>query len=128
MAKSTRSPLEKFMAESIKMAKRRDADKGFSFDEKITIDFLVGLYRGQRGLCIHTGEEMTLERGLVGKDENGKGGIPCFTLCTIDRIDNTRGYSTDNIMMACDGINRMRGNMSLKRFRALCKKVGLSAE
>lgn len=127
MAKSTRSPLEQFMAQSIKMAKRRDADKGLTFDENITIDFLVGLYRGQQGLCYWTGEEMTLERGLVDKNEDGTGGVPCFTLCTIDRKDNTRGYSTDNILMACDGINRMRGNMSMAKFRALCKRIGMSA-
>jgi hypothetical protein len=120
MAKSTRSPLEKFMAESLKMARNREQKKGWVSDKTLTIDVLVGLYYGQEGKCIHTGETMTLVRGL--KDEAV---VP--TLCTIDRIDNTKGYTPDNIMLACDGINRMRGEMELKQFRKLCKLIGAKA-
>lgn len=120
MAKSTRSPLEKFMAEALKMARNREQKKGWTHDDSLTIDVLVGLYYGQNGKCAHTGETMTLERGL-------EDGAVCPTLCTIDRICNTKGYTPDNIMLACDGINRMRSDMPLAQFRKLCKLIGAKA-
>ena len=63
---------------------------------------------------------MTLVRGKVD-------GAVVPELCTIDRIDNRKGYEIGNIIMACDGINRMRSDMDLKKFQALCKKSGLKA-
>ena len=120
MAKSTRSPLEKFMAEALKMARNREQKKGWTHDDSLTVDILVGLFYGQGGKCAHTGEQMTLERGLVD-------GVVVPTLCTIDRICNTKGYTPDNIMLACDGINRMRSDMPLAQFRKLCQLIGAKA-
>lgn len=120
MAKSTRSPLEQFFAQSLKMARSRDRINERETDNSLTIDILVGMYYGQEGRCCHTGETMTLVRGLVD-------GAVVFDLCTIERIDNARGYAADNVMLACDGINRMRGDMPLEQFRRFCKKVGLKA-
>ena len=120
MAKSTRNPLEHFMAKSLKMARSRETLKGWGHDDNVTIDYLVGLYHGQQGVCCHTREPMTIVRGLVE-------GAVTFDLCTMERIDNTKGYEIGNIMLACDGINRMRGNMSLSKFRALCKRIGMVA-
>jgi hypothetical protein len=119
MAKTTRTPLAQFLAQSLKMARRREAIKGWTSDERVTVQYLVGLYHGQQGKCAHTGETMTLVRGLVD-------GAVIPELCTMDRIDNTRGYEIGNIMLACDGINRMRSDMDLKKFRALCKKIGMA--
>ena len=116
-----RTPLELFFAKSLKMARSRNKMKGMENDDNVTVAYLVGLYHGQKGLCAHTGEEMTIERGLVD-------GAVVFDLCTMDRIDNTIGYTVGNIMLACDGINRMRGDMSLKKFRALCKRIGMNAQ
>ncbi len=117
---STRSPLELFFAKSLKMARSRDKAKGNVFDDSITISYLVGLFHGQKGLCIHTGEEMSIVRGLVE-------GAVVFDLCTMDRIDNTAGYTRGNINLCCDGINRMRSDMALPKFKALCKRIGMNA-
>lgn len=120
MAKSNRSPLEQFFAKSLKMARSRDKMKGFQSDNNVTIAYLTGLFHGQNGKCFHTGEDMTIVRGLVE-------GAVVPELCTIDRIDNRKGYEIGNIILACDGINRMRSDMELSKFRALCKKIGLKA-
>lgn len=120
MAKSTRSPLELFFAKSLKMARSRDKMKGWASDDNVTISYLVGLYHGQQGLCAHTNEPMTIVRGLVE-------GAVTFDLCTMERIDNTKGYQVGNLMLACDGINRMRGDMALSTFRAFCKRIGMRA-
>ena len=120
MAKSNRNPLEKFFADSLKMARSRDKQKGNTPDNNVTIAYLVGLFHGQKGLCIHSGEQMTIVRGLVE-------GAVTFSLCTMDRIDNTAGYTVGNIMLCCDGINRMRGDMPLAQFKTLCKRVGMNS-
>lgn len=120
MAKSTRNPLEMFFAKSLKMARSRDKMKGLQSDNNVTIAYLTGLFHGQNGNCFHTAMPMTIVRGLVE-------GAVTFDLCTIDRIDNTKGYEVGNIILACDGINRMRSDMPLSQFRALCKKIGLKA-
>jgi hypothetical protein len=109
MAKSTRSPLQKFFADSIKWAKARDKKRGMIFDYNISEDYLIALYTEQGGLCAHTGWIMSFDRGI--KDG---------ALCTIDRIDNNKGYTMDNIMLCRWDINKMRGNMPLELFRALC--------
>jgi len=119
MAKSTRSPLQHFFAKSLKMARSRDKMNNRVSDDNVTIDYLCGLYYGQDAKCFHTGEVMTIERGLVE-------GTPCFTLCTMDRIDNAQGYNVGNIILACDGINRMRSDMPLSQFRALCARIGMN--
>lgn len=115
-----RSPLQHFFAKSLKMARSRDKMKGNISDNLVTIEYLVGLFHGQQGLCCHTREPMTIVRGLVE-------GAVTFDLCTMERIDNTKGYEIGNIMLACDGINRMRGDMALSKFRALCKRIGMIA-
>jgi hypothetical protein len=120
MARSTKNPLQVFMTEARKMARRREVIAGWAHDDSFTVDVLVGLYYGQDGKCAHTGETMTIVRGL-----NDGAVVP--TLCTIDRIDNTKGYTADNIMLACDGINRMRSDMDLSQFRKLCKLIGAKA-
>ena len=120
MAKSTRTPLEHFFAKSLKMARSRDKINARQSDDNVTVDYLVGLYYGQEGRCAHTGEVMTLVRGLVE-------GAVVPDLCTLDRIHNDKGYVVGNIMLACDGINRMRSDMPLEKFRSLCKIIGLRA-
>ena len=120
MAKSTRNPLEQFFAKSLKMARSRDKMKGWASDDRVTVAYLVGLFDGQQGVCAHTGETMTIVRGLVE-------GAVTFDLCTMERIDNSKGYTVGNIMLACDGINRMRGDMPLAQFRAFCKRIGMKA-
>lgn len=120
MAKAKYSPLQAFMARSITLARTRDNLNNRAIDYNVTVDYLVGLYYGQEGKCYHTNEQMTLERGLID-------GAVCFTLCTMDRIDNAKGYEVGNIILACDGINRMRSDMPLKQFQALCKRIGMKA-
>ena len=116
MAKSTRSPLQHFFAKSLKMARSRDKMNNRVSDDNVTIDYLCGLYYGQDAKCFHTGEIMTIERGLIE-------GTPCFTLCTMDRIDNALGYTIGNIHLATARSNNLRGDTPLKEFVKFCKLV-----
>ena len=110
MAKSTRSPMQAFFADSIKWAKSRDKKRGMVLDYNITEDYLIALYNEQNGLCAHTGWIMSFNRGTTDA-----------ALCTIDRIDNNKGYTMDNIMLCRWDINKMRGNMALELFQAMMR-------
>jgi hypothetical protein len=119
MAKIAKSPLVKFLQESLKMARRRDVVNCRVGDDGVTVDYLLGIYHAQNGECFWSGETMTMERGL--NEENAV----TWSLCTIDRINNNIGYVRGNLRMACDGVNRMRSNMSDAKFASLCKKIGM---
>jgi hypothetical protein len=117
MARSTRSPLEQFFATSLKHAKHRAKIKNLPFDDGVTVQYLVGLFHGQQGRCGLTGDLMSIERG--GDWYGGKNPL----VCSMDRIDCTRGYEIGNIHLATAFANNLRGEMPLEQFRAFCKKV-----
>lgn len=41
----------------------------------------------------------------------------------LDRIDNSRGYETDNIISCCETCNKMKNHYSVEKFIQHCKKV-----
>ena len=116
MAKSTRTPTEKFFADSIKWAKDRAKNKYHcDFDSKIDISYLVGMLEGQKGLCALTGEQMETTRGgdwYGGKNPN---------VVSIDRKDPNLGYTLDNIQLACSRWNTLKGTMTNEQWFAMCK-------
>ena len=114
MPKSTRSPMAVFFADTRRCAKDR-AKRTYicSFDENITIDYLIGLYYSQDGKCALTGKPMELTRGgdwNGGKNPNG---------CSIDRINPAEGYYIGNVQLSCGKYNVIRGNMSMEQWREL---------
>jgi hypothetical protein len=120
MAKS-KTPLESFFYVVRKDMKTRDRLAGRTFDDNVTVDYLIGLYYGQKGLDYHTGLSMCMVKGLVD-------GAVKPDLCTPDRIDNTLGYTVGNILLARWDINKLRGNMTLSEFYNVCKLIGLNAK
>jgi hypothetical protein len=51
----------------------------------------------------------------------GAGRLP--TNLSIDRIDNTRGYTADNIQFVCDWANTAKNQLSVDEFVRLCQRV-----
>ena len=118
MAKSTRSDIAKFFADTRRCAKDRAKRSYFCvFDENITIDYLIGLYYSQNGMCALTGENMELTRGgdwNGGKNPRG---------CSIDRINPAEGYYIGNVQLSCGKWNVIRGNMSMEQWREMGKMI-----
>jgi hypothetical protein len=42
---------------------------------------------------------------------------------SLDRIDNSKGYTADNIQWVHKDVNMMRGALTIERFQELCKMV-----
>ena len=60
-------------------------------------------------LCFYCGDPPTKEQ----KDKSSNGG---FVYNGIDRIDNSKGYTLDNVVSCCWNCNRMKGNMTFEEF------------
>lgn len=91
----------------INSAKRREIDCN------ITVDDINRLYRRQEYKCVLTGEFINFNKYL-GKKQWYKGSA------SIDRIDNSKGYQIDNIMIVHKIVNLMRWNFSVPYFKQLC--------
>ena len=70
-----------------------DRKKGFETD--ITIDFII---EKMNDGCLYCGEKDIMKLGL-------------------DRIDNTKGHTMDNVVCACAKCNKERRNMPFKMYR-----------
>ena len=80
------------------------------YDYKITVDDLLEIYDKQNGRCAITGEFMFWKKNAVEmRDIN----------MSIDRKDNNKGYTKDNIQLVCYRINMLRGGMDLDRFKEI---------
>ena len=82
-------------------------------DAAPTTEMVIGLWEKQQGVCAITGRQMT--------HIHGDGRVR--TNASVDRIDNERGYSPDNIRLVCAHANIMRNNLSDDELYAWCKSV-----
>lgn len=88
----------------------------------ITIDELVDLYEKQKGLCHYTGEKLVL-KAFIGK-ANTRGNFDEFkNFCTLDRIDNTKGYVPGNIFLTTFKVNIARGQLTYEEFLKICQII-----
>ncbi len=80
----------------------------------ITYEDVLQLYTAQEGRCALTGDSMLI---YCNKSRTRSDKI------SIDRIDNDKGYSLDNIQLVTAKVNMARGVMSIEEFKDMCKKV-----
>lgn len=72
-------------------------------ESQVTPEILWDLWQKQEGRCAITGVPMT---HLLGH------GMRMLTNVTIDRIDSDKGYTEDNIRLACKAANWMKNQMT----------------
>ena len=81
----------------------------------ITMDDVANGYDKQKGKCALTGLDIVFpETGQVHTMR-----------CSIDRIDNSRGYEHDNIQLIDGRVNMMKGKYSQELFKDVCKAVAV---
>lgn len=96
---------ESFMGDRFHKVKRRALVEKTEFN--LTKEFVIQLYKSQNGLCFYTGETLHLM--------NGKGRLP--TGLSIDRVDNSKGYTVDNVVLCTSRFNTIKSNMSLEEIK-----------
>ncbi len=85
--------------------------KGSTRDVSVALPDLVALWEKQKGQCFYSGEEMTFNAGNK------------YTTVSLDRVDSSKGYAVDNIVLCCAFVNRMKNDVSVDAFVAWCEKI-----
>lgn len=98
--------------------------RGKFLDDNVTMDFLWNLFLKQNKKCALSGLDILLNPKWSGQN-NGKNKQVIQT-ASIDRIDNNKNYSIDNIQWVHKDINIMKGSLSDEYFIQLCKSVSLN--
>lgn len=94
-------------------AKKRAIEKNLPFN--ITVEFIQ--YFLLIGVCPKTGFEFDL---------NTKGrSIRNMFAPSVDRVDNDKGYTFDNVQVVCDMYNHGKGQHSDEDFIKFCHRVAL---
>lgn len=75
---------------------------------ELTPEFLWNLYISQQGLCALTGIQIHLSRALKGSNPHWG-----FITASLDRIDNTKGYTEENVWWVHKEVNRLKNNYSV---------------
>lgn len=84
---------------------------------KITAEDAAKQLNVQNSRCALTG--VNLDAGASGCHLNQ-------ITASLDRIDNSRGYTVDNIQWVHKDVNMMRGSLTIERFQELCRMVAES--
>jgi hypothetical protein len=99
---------ERFLAVTVSKTKysaREIRDLDFNIDLK----YVMGLLKKQKGKCALTGWQLEFVRSGSKFDKNP-------LVCTMDRINNTKGYVRGNIQLTCWLPNRIKNNFWFSHF------------
>lgn len=81
--------------------------------ETLSLDFLESLYYKQNGMCAISGEILTFIQDGGRQSTN----------ISIDRINNSLGYTEDNTQLVCHKANMMKGESDLAELKEWCNKI-----
>lgn len=101
MVKATDSA-EAYLKYKHRRIKARAKERDFDFD--LSVDDLLDLYEQQGGFC-------SLSRLPMTHSQES----PDYCI-SVDRIDNDKGYTKDNVTLVCYRANMMRNELSLEMF------------
>jgi hypothetical protein len=82
-------------------------------ESEVTLDLLKEMWAKQGGKCAVTGIPMTWAAAA--------GRVP--TNVSLDRIDNSLGYSEDNIRLVCKMANHMKNSLSDQQMLEWCRLI-----
>lgn len=102
------SNLEFFLKEKLIRARIRD-----KYNVTVSYEQLLELYNKQGGLCALSKVPMTHLKG--------SGNIP--TNISLDRIDNNKDYSVDNVQLVCVQANIMKHALTVEQLMFWCRSI-----
>lgn len=70
------------------------------------------MWETQQGRCVYSGLKLDLVSSKL-------------TTVSVERVDNTIGYTAENTVLVCAAINRMKSDLKAEDFYNLCKHVTL---
>jgi hypothetical protein len=76
----------------------------------IDLPWLLSQWELQKGLCFYTGWCMALDGDAAYHP-------------TLERLDSSRDYTPDNVVICCRQVNWAKNNYSLAQFKSMCEAV-----
>jgi hypothetical protein len=104
-----RSTLAGRLKSILSNAKRHSIPRGHGTVD-LTFEFLLAMWKKQKGICAYTGWPMNTHTGSP-------------MLVSLERIDNEIGYSANNCALVCWIANNAKGTYSMPDFVAMCNAV-----
>lgn len=98
--------------------KRGAASRNIEF--KLKIEDLQNLWDSQKGKCKYTGRDLCFK---VGRNRRRGRHDADSKLASLDRIDSSKPYTSDNIQFLSAPINLMKGTYSEEEFLNLVKEI-----
>lgn len=95
----------------------KDAAKIRNLEFNLTLEFLDNLIEKQNFKCVLSGIDIHIHKGRIEANYYEK------TTASLDRIDNTKGYTEDNVQFLHKHINYMKWTHEQNYFIELCNKV-----
>jgi hypothetical protein len=86
---------------------------------EITIHDVEALWESQQGRCALTGATLLIATNQI----RGHTDIDREAVLSLDRIDNSRGYTIDNIQLTTWRTNRIKNDLSNEALFAFCRQV-----
>lgn len=102
--------LEEYLKYKHNYFKRKSKLKNIDFD--LDMHTLYELYQKQNGKCYYTGIEIIHNSGCFD-----------YNSITVERLDSTKGYTKDNIVLAAFNINSFKGMMDENEFKIFLDKI-----
>lgn len=108
--KCSKTNLNLALSRVISSAKYRATKKKIEFN--ISSEYVLNLLEKQNGKCFYSGKQL----GLIF-NENLR------DMMSIDRIDSSRGYTADNIVLCCAAVNSMKNSMTIEEMVDWCTAI-----
>lgn len=97
--------------------KRKAKERGLAFE--VTSEQLWELFNKQKGLCALSGVPLVLETKI-----NSQHNLDRTThTASLDRIDNSKPYTIDNVQWIHKVLNHMRRQYSMEDYIEWCRRV-----
>ena len=91
-----RDEATRFFARKILRVRASARRRGIPFSELITVSTFIDLWEKQSGRCYYSNIPLSF-------DKNDK-----ICLVSVDRVDNSKGYEPDNIVLCASSINSFK--------------------
>jgi len=99
-----KTPIEKFFA--LKYSNLKSSAKKRKLDFNLTPGYLLELFEKQNGLCYYTGVPLKLTSDNDTFHSKNQPDLDCLSF---DRRDNDKGYTQGNVVLTCNGLNKLKG-------------------
>jgi hypothetical protein len=106
----SKTNLKVTLSKLIAQAKNRAKNKKIEFD--ISVEYILDLLEKQNRKCFYSGKQL----GLVFNNN-------FQDVMSIDRIDSSKGYTRDNVVLCCAIVNYIKNSMTTEEMVDWCTAI-----